>query len=178
MMNLPKLKDTTFSRSRSQRGAALVICLILLLVLTVLAISGMSTSTLELQMVGNQQFQENAFQAAENGGEQAISNAVYSTNTTLGSYAQDATGEWVPVRGTGRVIAGCNSPADAPVDQRCEYFLRFDDTAGVTAVPGGGYSLGTGFQAYHFVVDSFGVDARGGQSQHQQSFYIVGPGAE
>src|SRR5690606_2858774 len=39
--------------SRRQRGAALVVGLILLMVLTVLAISGMNTSTLELQMAGN-----------------------------------------------------------------------------------------------------------------------------
>ena len=39
----------------------------LLLVLTLLAVSGMNTSTLELRMTGNQQFTQNAFQAAETG---------------------------------------------------------------------------------------------------------------
>jgi hypothetical protein len=46
----------------------------------------------------------------------------------------------------------------------------------VTPVPGGGYSLGTGLQAYHFVIDSVGVAERGAQSEHTQSFYIIGPG--
>ena len=32
--------------------------------------------------------------------------------------------------------------------------VSFDLAAGVTPVPGGGYSLGTGLQAYHFVVDA------------------------
>ena len=44
------------------------------------------------------------------------------------------------------------------------------------AFPGGGYSLGTGFNAYHFVVDSFGTSNRGAESDHQASFYVIGPG--
>ncbi|HET8692290.1 MAG TPA: PilX N-terminal domain-containing pilus assembly protein, partial [Steroidobacteraceae bacterium] len=50
---------------RRQQGAALVIGLVLLLVLTILAVSGVFTSTMELRMVGNTQNQERAFQAAE-----------------------------------------------------------------------------------------------------------------
>ena len=49
---------------KKQSGAALVIGLVLLLVLTLLAVSGMNTATLEVQMAGNSQFAENAFQAA------------------------------------------------------------------------------------------------------------------
>jgi type IV pilus assembly protein PilX len=52
---------------RSQAGAALVVGLMLLVVITLLAIAGMNTSTLELQMAGNVQFRQNAFQAAETG---------------------------------------------------------------------------------------------------------------
>lgn len=48
-----------------QRGAALIVGLILLMVLTVLAVSTMRTATLELLMAGNAQFRENAFQLAE-----------------------------------------------------------------------------------------------------------------
>ena len=47
-----------------QQGAALVIGLILLLVLTILAVSGVFTSTMELRMVRNNQSQERSFQAA------------------------------------------------------------------------------------------------------------------
>lgn len=50
-----------------QRGAALIIGLILLMVLTVLAISTMRTATLELLMAGNAQYRENAFRIAEAG---------------------------------------------------------------------------------------------------------------
>lgn len=52
---------------RRERGAALVISLILLLVLTVLGVSTMSTATMEMRMAANDQFLENAFQLAETG---------------------------------------------------------------------------------------------------------------
>lgn len=57
---------------RRQRGAALVIGLILLLVLTLLAVTSMNTASTELVMAGNEQYRQNAFQAAETGIEQAL----------------------------------------------------------------------------------------------------------
>ncbi|HEY4644766.1 MAG TPA: PilX N-terminal domain-containing pilus assembly protein [Steroidobacteraceae bacterium] len=48
----------------AERGAALVVGLVLLVILTLLAISGMNTATTELVMAGNEMYQENAFQAA------------------------------------------------------------------------------------------------------------------
>jgi len=152
-----------------QSGAALVVGLLLLLVLTILAISGMTTATLELQMAGNEQYQERAFQAAEAGVEQAITAGVYSTTKTTGDYNDPNGLNPTPVRGEGQPIQNCAEP-------ECEYHLRFDQNSGITPVPGGGYSLGTGFQAYHFVVDSHGTSDRGAASEHQQSFYVVGPG--
>lgn len=58
---------TTRPDSRRQRGAALIVGLILLTVLTALAISAMRTATLNLTISGNAQFRENAFQIAESG---------------------------------------------------------------------------------------------------------------
>jgi len=55
-----------------QTGVALVIAMILLLILTVLAITGMSMSTAELVMAGNEQFHRQAFDAAGDGIEAAI----------------------------------------------------------------------------------------------------------
>ena len=63
-----------------QQGAALVIGLILLLVLTILAVSGVFTSTMELRMVRNNQSQERSFQAAEVAIEDALANPVLSTS--------------------------------------------------------------------------------------------------
>ena len=161
-----------------QTGAALVVGLLLLLVLTILAISGMTTATLELQMAGNEQYQERAFQAADAGIEQAIASATFTTDTAASSLMYDATDPYnpKPIRGKGTPIEDCPVDADEPEGQ-CEYFIRFDETAGTTPVPVGGYSLGTGFQAYHFVIDSYGVAERGAQSEHTQSLYIVGPGS-
>jgi type IV pilus assembly protein PilX len=161
---------------RQEQGAALVVGLILLLVLTLLAISGMTTASLELQMAGNAQYQERAFQMADAGVEQAMAAGVFNTNTVIGTYDNPAAVNPVPDRGTGQQIANCAEVATPADGEQCEYFLRFDQQAGQTEVPDGGYSIGTGFQAYHFIIDSYGVAERGGASEHRQSFYVVGPG--
>ena len=167
----------------TQRGAALVVGLLLLLVLTILAISGMTTASLEMMMAGNEQYQERAFQAADSAVERAITAGIYNTNATIGEYipSGDPNVAPTPNRGTGR--DGCaqsipSADADATSDSNdCyEYFVRFDEQSGTTPVPGGGYSLGTGFNAYHFVVDAYGSSDRGAQSDHQASFYVIGPG--
>jgi type IV pilus assembly protein PilX len=166
-------------RSHRQSGAALVVGLLLLLVLTILAVSGMTTATLELQMAGNEQYQERAFQAAEAGVEQAMAAGIYTTDPAAiaAQYTDPTSAEPTPKRGQGIQIANCPDQSGTAAGQ-CEYFLRFDQAAGVTAPPGGGFSLGTGsgLQAYHFVVDAVGVAERGAQSSHSQSFYILGPG--
>jgi len=162
-----------------QRGAALVVGLLLLLVITLLAITGMTTASLELQMAGNEQYQERAFQAAEAAIERAIQAGVYDKTTTLGTYNPNVPP--TPQRGSG--VAGCmQSIADdgsvTDTEDCYEYFMRFDEQTGTTPVPGGGSGPGTGFQAYHFVVDAYGTSNRGAESHHVQSFYIVGPAAD
>ena len=172
----------TDASRRGQSGAALVVGLLLLLVLTILAISGMTTASLEMLMAGNEQYQERAFQAADSAVERAIITGVYNTNITVGGYTPsgDPNLPPTPTRGTG--VTGCVQSipegAGAATDSTdCyEYFVRFDELSGTTPVPGGGYSLGTGFNAYHFVVDSFGTSNRGAESDHQASFYVIGPG--
>jgi hypothetical protein len=72
--------------------AALVVGLVLLMILTLLAISGMNTSTLELQMAGNFQFSQNAFQAAEIGLQRAMSGGKFATNTSITTPATLITG--------------------------------------------------------------------------------------
>jgi type IV pilus assembly protein PilX len=59
-------------RQARERGAALIVGLVLLMVLTVLAISAMRTATLDLSMAGNAQYRENAFQLAESGVEATL----------------------------------------------------------------------------------------------------------
>ncbi len=55
-----------------QCGAALIVGLILMMVLTLLAISTMRTSTLELAMAGNAQHHQQAIQLAETGIQDAV----------------------------------------------------------------------------------------------------------
>lgn len=62
-----------------QRGVALVIAMILLFILTLLAVTGMSMSTAELVMAGNEQFQRRAFDAAGGGVEAAIAKVSVSS---------------------------------------------------------------------------------------------------
>jgi type IV pilus assembly protein PilX len=165
--------------ARRQSGAALVVGLILLVVITLFAISGMATAALELLMAGNEQYQERAFQAADAGVERAVMSGIYNTSVRIGDYDESG-GEPVPIRGTG--VEACvqrvdeDGDAAGDSDDCFEYFMRFDEEAGTTAVPGGGYSLGTGFEAYHFIVESFGTSSRDAVSDHTQSFYVVGPG--
>ncbi len=138
-----------------QQGAALVIGLILLLVLTILAVSGVFTSTMELRMVRNTQSQERAFQAAEVAIEDALANPVLSTSAVFNQ----------------ATIAVPNAPGDT-----YSYQMAF-----VGAAPLGtgmtGYSIGTAFQTYHFQVDAAGTGPDNAAAQHTQSFYVVGPGS-
>lgn len=69
------------NRIRKQSGAALVVSLVMLMVLTLLAISTMSTASLEVTMAGNEQYQQNAFQLAETAKDQFLRTT--SANTTL-----------------------------------------------------------------------------------------------
>jgi len=138
---------------RANSGAALVVGLILLLVLTLLAVSSMNTSTVELQMAANMQYGEKAFQAAEVGIERAFRSGAYSTvgGPLSGSVA------------SGQPETYATSTA-------------FDVNAGVTPVFSGGYALGpAGFSAYHFNIESTGTSSRNAQATNTQSFFVVGP---
>ncbi len=66
-----------------QRGATLVVSLIMLVVLTLLVVSGIRSSNVNLRIAGNMQVQEEASAAAQQAIEQVISN----TNFTLATPA-------------------------------------------------------------------------------------------
>lgn len=138
-----------------QQGAALVIGLILLVVLTILAVSGVFTSTMELRMVRNTQSQERAFQAAEVAIEDALANPVLSTSTPFNQ----------------ATTAVANSPGD-----QYSYSLQF---VGQTPLGTGmtGYSIGSAFEAYHFQVVAAGTGPDSAVSNHTQNFYVIGPGS-
>jgi len=139
---------------RRQQGAALVVGLVLLVVLTILAVSGVFTSTLELRMVRNTQSQERAFQAAEVAIEQALANPGLSTS--------------VP-----EVQATTPNP-DAPDDTYSYTLAHTCVSAPSSALEG--YEIGpTGFSAWHFEVAARGNGPDNAIADHVQGFLIIGP---
>ena len=160
-MNTQENKSAAQPARSRESGAALATALILLVVLTLLAITGTVTATLELQMAGNAQYQERAFEAAEHSIEQAMISPALTTADTITSPGSPA----------------CSPSCTVPTSgDSYDYDVYFDTSAGGTPVIGGGYSLGTGIEAYHFIVDSEGESSRGARSEHTMSFYILGPG--
>jgi type IV pilus assembly protein PilX len=148
-----------FTMPSKQNGAALVVGLVLLVVVTVLAVSGMNTATTELAIARNNQNYENAFQAAESGLEQALSQGLFlpavNVNLVQNINANDAV----------------NS------------VIQFEDS---TLVPDRAYSLGGGgVEACHFLATATASSMREGtagnvtdrdaSAVHTQAFYVVCP---
>ena len=135
-----------------QQGAALVIGLVLLLVLTILAVSGVLTSTMELRMVRNTQSQERAFQAAEVAIENALANPLISTS-----------------------VQEIQDPTDNPNSAGDQYSFTTTHTC-VSIIPVGaeGFSLNAN-SAYHFRVRATGTGPDNAAAEHWQGFYIIGP---
>jgi hypothetical protein len=142
---------------RGQRGVALFVGLILLLVITVLAVAAMTMATSDLRMAANRQFRENAFQASTRGLELAMVTPNLPT--------------------TGQTVTVASTPVPGSDTDSFEYTVSFDPETGVTNVPAGGYSLGTGsgFSAFHFEAEATGTSARGSEVVQEQGFYIIGP---
>ena len=141
-----------------QRGATLVVGLVLLLVLSILAVSTMSSATFGLTMVSNAQFGENAFQLAETGVDVAIKRGPFTTAPGGNPAIADTT----------------LLDADGDVVGTYAASTEFQVTAPVT-----GFSTGSGtstFLACHFQTQATGRSAKQAVSQNQQEFYVVCPG--
>lgn len=136
--------------SRTQRGAALVVGLILLMVLTVLAITGMNMASTELIMAGNEQYRQRATQAAETGVEEAMSN--------LSTLAQNP----APV-----VVAATAVPDSDPDTYATSSQYMGEDGD----IPG--FSAGK-FVGFHYAIQSTGQSARNATVVHNQGAYVVG----
>jgi type IV pilus assembly protein PilX len=145
---------------KKQRGAALIVGLLLLVVITVLAVSGMNTATTELAMARNDQTYENVFQSAEKGLENALAQGLFSTAA--------------PVTVTPTAVA--HEVVSATIQYEAS-----------TLVPDKAFSLGagSGISAHHFLVtssaeyrvDPGNVTDRDATATHTQAFYVVGPDA-
>jgi type IV pilus assembly protein PilX len=144
----PVVLTPSIAPHTAERGAALVVGLVMLLVLTVLGVSGMNTATLELVMANNTQSQQTAFQAAETAIDLAVGNGTYLTSVPTNF-----------LNGGSRSVMNCVTTTPVP------------DIAFSMGAPSGSA------QAYHFDIVAVGTGPRNATATHNQSFYVVGPGS-
>ncbi len=142
---------SSLSPRHAQRGAALVIGLILLMVLTLLAISGMNSASLEFIMAGNEQYRANAFQSAEAGIEQSIALGVFNPGAPL------------------QVLN--SQPADVNI-----WSTTVTPQLLGAALPAMWGNSWNSFSTYHFEVQSTGSTAvRGAQAINLQGVAVISP---
>lgn len=137
------------ARRAGERGAALVIALIMLVILTILAFTGINTATTELALAGNEQSRRNAADAASAGIEQSIAE-ISLVGTTPGS--------------TGEV--GPSALGAAPVEFAAETRYLGDETG----LP---QSSADKFIGLHFEIESTGTSARNGRDSQTQGVLVV-----
>jgi Tfp pilus assembly protein PilX len=141
---------------RHQRGAALVVGLILLVVLTLLGVVGMNIANSELSMATNEQLRVRAFQAAESGIEQAVAG--------FGDDVDTVTKVW-----NSGVVGVENSPLGLGGDA-VDTFSTTSSYRGQSSA--WNTSIGT-FAAFHFDAQTVGSSARGARAEHLQGAYVV-----
>jgi type IV pilus assembly protein PilX len=132
-----------------QRGAALVVGLIMLVIVTLLAIGGMNTAALELIMAGNEQYRQKAFAASEAGIEVGL--------TKVATVVQD---------GKDHEATGDAPGADSGEKYTTQSRYLGDDLN----IPG--FSSGK-FVGFHYQITSTGTSARGAQSLQQQGAFVI-----
>ncbi len=141
---------SALGRRSHERGAALVIGLILLLMLTLLAVSGMNSASLEFIMAGNEQYRANAFQAAEAGIEQSMALGVYNP----GSAAQN--------------LNGAPTPTDS-------WAVTITPQLGGTPQPAMWGNSWNSFSTYHFEIQSTGTGVRTSRAINTQGVAVISP---
>lgn len=160
-MSLLPHSSTVFlplSRTTRQRGAVLIVGLIMLAVLTLLGLAGMSTTSLEEKMAANTQESTRAFQIAETGLASAFANELA---WDLDGYVSDP-----------------NQPvklADSSTVGRFQYWTRFNGWSPPPQL----YST-VHFHAAHFDFRSEGETIAGGAgsgivARHHGGVYQVAP---
>ncbi len=145
-----------FTRHSHQRGAALVIGLILLAIITLLAVVGMNISNSELQQATTEQLRLRAFQAAETGIEYGI-NGTFKVAAKPGAKVESAV--------TGVVGSPINPSDSKPMDT---YKTTIEYRG-----EGQPDNFGSNFTGFHYSVLSEGGSARNSSAKHAQGAYIV-----
>ena len=133
-----------------QRGAALVIGLMLLLVLTILAVSDMNSASLEFVMAGNEQYRANAFSASESGIERTLDAGTFNPAvlTQNQNGTTNGTDNWATVTST--MLNGNPLPA----------------------LWGNSWNS---FATYHFEIVSTGTSVRNATAVNTQGVAVIAP---
>ncbi len=145
-----------------QEGAVLITALVFLVILTILAVTSMSTNTLEEKMAANSQETNRAFQAAETGVEIAMNDeAAFRTSNTK---ALDGTaGDPYDKTLTGIGTYGAEADYNAVYLQRTR--------------PPRGSKWDSSFAIYHFDVSATGRTVSGAKTTIHSGAFQVGPDA-
>ena len=139
-----------------QRGAALVIGLLLLAVITLLAIAGMNSASLELVLAGNTQVQAKAFQASEVGIEQQL-----------------VLGKFLP--GGPEENSGNGAASGSTTEASTAYSTKMTSDLGGAPQPAIWGNDLTAFSTYHFQISSDGTSQRGTKTTHLQGVAVLAP---
>jgi len=137
----------------SARGAALVVALTLLMILTLLAVTGMSMSTAELVMAGNEQYRRIASDAASAGIERAVARLA----------AAPANRVTTSIRG---------EPTEASDPRSGPYLASTRFVGEEWNLPG---SSADKFVGLHFEIESTGKSARRASDVQVQGAMVVEP---
>jgi type IV pilus assembly protein PilX len=150
-MHIITHKKTHAAVRTNQRGAALVIGLLLLMVLTLLALTGMTTATTELVMAGNEQYRKNAAHAASAGIEEAIAR-IDSVPTSL--------------------VATPTLVAPTAVESSTTDLYRTQSRY-VGKESGLPQSSADKFVGLHYVIESTGTSSRNARDTQVQGLFVV-----
>lgn len=122
-------KGIRLSGLQSERGAALVIAIMILLILTVLGIYAVTTSTLETKIAGSERVLQEAFQAADGGvdyGRSVIEMVLDNNSLPCTPHASGGTTLFQEVLGVPGSNWQDNSPYIDPAIGKCGTVIKVD----------------------------------------------------
>jgi hypothetical protein len=140
------------------RGSALVVALLVLVLLTLMGISATTTSTIEVQMAGNEKFHDMAFYAAESGWQASLNwlDRQYPAVTDKVGWDESVT----PPTFSPGAKYDQPDPIVLAVDNDTEYSVKIE-FVGTSPVPG----YGTNFRRFNYQVDSTGIGPGNARSE-------------
>lgn len=133
-----------------QRGATLIVGLVMLVVLTLLVISAIRSSNTNLRIAGNMQMQEEVSTAAQQATEQVISSSNFTVNPVSQVIAvdinMDGTVDYTPLvtpTCTGSIaLTNANLDPTVPADAPCISSGAAQNTGLIVSAPAGTGTLG------------------------------------